>query len=112
MNLMDGVIKDGVFEGANVRIEGLTAADGEVTLGFRAEDAEVTSGAAQINAPIYTIELLGDAVMLAVKAGGQMVSVKAHKEYRAEIGDAVSFSVPPSICHVFDKATGARITAG
>jgi multiple sugar transport system ATP-binding protein len=112
MNLMDGTIRGGVFEGANVRIEGLKAADGEVTLGFRAEDADVIDAPAQINAPIYTIELLGDAVMLAVKAGGQMVSVKAHKEYRAGIGDAVSFSVPPNICHVFDKATGARISVG
>ncbi|OAN85868.1 ABC transporter ATP-binding protein [Sulfitobacter geojensis] len=112
MNLMDGTIRGGVFEGANVRIEGLRAADGEVTLGFRAEDADVVDAPAQINAPVYTIELLGDAVMLAVKAGGQMVSVKAHKEYRAGIGHAVSFSVPADICHVFDKATGARISLG
>ncbi len=113
MNLMDGTIKNGVFEGTNVRIEGLTAADGEVTLGFRAEDAGVAEdGAGQINAPVYTIELLGDAVMLAVRAGGQLVSVKAHKEYRANIGDAVGFSVPPSICHVFDRASGERISVG
>ncbi len=112
MNLMDGAIRDGVFEGANVRIEGLKAADGEVTLGFRAEDAAVSDTQAQINAPVYTIELLGDAVMLAVKAGGQLVSVKAHKEYRAVIKDAVSFSVPPAICHIFDRATGERISVG
>ena len=113
MNLMDGTIKGGVFEGTNVRIEGLNAADGEVTLGFRAEDAGLAEGGnGQITAPIYTIELLGDAVMLAVRAGGQMVSVKAHKEYRAEIGDSVSFSVPSEICHIFDRASGERISAG
>ena len=70
------------------------------------------TGKGQVNAPIYTIELLGDAVMLAVRAGGQMVSVKAHKEYRAGIGDAVSFSVPAEICHVFDRASGKRVSAG
>ncbi|UWR23225.1 ABC transporter ATP-binding protein [Sulfitobacter sp. S190] len=111
MNLMDGRITNGVFEGANVRIEGLSVADGDVTLGFRAEDAHVTpaGGQGQITAPIYTIELLGDAVMLTVRAGGQMTSVKAPKDFRADIGDEISFSVPSGICHVFDHATGERV---
>lgn len=110
MNLMDGTVRGGVFEGENVKISGLTAADGDITLGFRAEDAEVTpaSQQGQITAPIYTIELLGDAVMLTVRAGGQLVSVKAGKEFRAEIGDEISFSVPAAICHVFDRVSGER----
>jgi len=109
MNLMDGVIKGGTFTGTNVEISGLPAADGEVTLGFRAEDAEVATGKGQITAPIYTVELLGDAVMLAVRAGGQLVSVKASKDFRAEIGDEISFSVPPGICHIFNRASGERV---
>ncbi|MAN13239.1 MAG: ABC transporter ATP-binding protein, partial [Dinoroseobacter sp.] len=113
MNLMDGDMQDGVFTGKNVRIEGLTGPDGPITLGFRAEDASVASGReGEVSAPLYTIELLGDATMLAARAGGQMVSVKAHKEYRAEIGDPVSFSIPASICHLFDRETGARLQAG
>ena len=110
MNLMDGTIKSGTFTGKNVEISGLTAADGEVTLGFRAEDAAVTAAGekGQITAPIYTIELLGDAVMLAVRAGGQLVSVKAGKEFRAEIGSEISFSVSADICHVFDRESGER----
>lgn len=112
MNLMDGAIAGGAFTGTNAQISGLTAVDGEVTLGFRAEDATVaTDGNGQITAPIYTIELLGDAVMLAVRAGGQLVSVKAHKEFRANIGDSVSFNVPAEICHIFDRASGERIRA-
>lgn len=47
--------------------------------------------------------------MLTVRAGGELVSVKAHKEFRAEIGDMVSFSVPASICHLFDAEHGARL---
>ncbi len=111
MNLMDGTIKGGTFTGKNVEIDGLTAADGEVTLGFRAEDAAVTATGekGQIAAPVYTIELLGDAVMLAVRAGGQLVSVKAGKEFRAEIGSDIAFTVSPDICHIFDRATGVRV---
>ena len=109
MNLMDGTLTGGVFEAANVRIEGLDGPDGPVTLGYRAEDAHVADNAAQINAPVYTMELLGDATMITVRAGGALVSVKASKDYRAEIGDAVSIAVPSEICHLFDQKTGARV---
>ena len=78
----------------------------------RAEDAALAEpGVGQITAPIYTIELLGDATMLTVRAGGQLVSVKANKEFRAEIGDTISFSVPTAICHLFDKESGMRRAA-
>lgn len=109
MNLMDGEMRDGTFTGDKVTISGLPAVDGKVTLGFRAEDAALAEGSGQITAPIYTIELLGDAVMLTVRAGGQLVSVKTSKEFRAEIGDTVSFSIPAGICHAFDSNSGERI---
>ena len=109
MNLITGRITHGTFAGHNVEIGGLDAPDGEVVLGFRAEDAALSDVPAQINGRLYTIELLGDATMLAVRAGREMVSVKAGKEFRAEIGDRVSFSVPKNICHLFDAGTGERI---
>ena len=109
MNLMQGEISGGTFRGKNVEISGLGAEDGPVTLGFRAEDASVADCPAEIAAPIYTLELLGDATMLTVRAGGELVSVKAPKDFRAEIGDPVSFSVPVGICHLFDHETGKRL---
>ena len=111
MNLLKGTMKDGCFSGDNVEISGFSAADGPITLGFRAEDAAVSPSIGSINATVYTMELLGDATMIAVKAGGALVSVKANKDYRAKIGDQVSISVPQEICHLFDPSTGARIRA-
>ncbi|RMD94360.1 MAG: TOBE domain-containing protein, partial [Alphaproteobacteria bacterium] len=61
--------------------------------------------------PIYTLELLGDATMVAVRIGGALVSVKADKSFRAAIGDPVSIAVPRDHCHLFDSRTGARIGA-
>jgi multiple sugar transport system ATP-binding protein len=55
------------------------------------------------------MELLGDATMVSVRVGGALVSVKADKTYRAEIGDTVSLNVPSDICHLFEAGTGARI---
>ncbi|MDJ0683769.1 MAG: sn-glycerol-3-phosphate ABC transporter ATP-binding protein UgpC [Alphaproteobacteria bacterium] len=109
MNLVDGGIQGGVFTAQNTRIEGLSAPDGAVTLGFRAEDAEVVAADGQINAPIYTLELLGEVNMVTVRIGGAFVSVKTDKNYRAEIDDAVSIRVPRDHCHLFDAKTGERV---
>lgn len=109
MNLIDGQVSGGVFRAENVEIAGLSAPDGKVTLGFRAEDAQVTDQGGQMNAPIYTMELLGDATMVSVRIGGALVSVKADKGYRASIGDPVSIEVPPDACHLFNAETGARL---
>ncbi len=112
MNLMEGEIKDGAFHAKNVAIGGLDLPNGPVTLGYRAEDASLAEkGDGQITAPIYTMELLGDATMVSVRVGGALVSVKADKSYRAKIGETVSISVPADICHLFDAETGARIGA-
>ena len=109
MNLMEGAISGGTFRAQNVEIAGLSVTYGEVTLGFRAEDAEVVESGGQINSPIYTMELLGDATMVSVRIGGALVSVKADKNYRAEIGDMVSIKILQEHCHLFDSATGTRI---
>lgn len=110
MNLMEGHVSGGTFTADGVAISGLDAADGPLTLGFRAEDASLSeTGQGQITAPIYTLELLGDATMISVRIGDALVSVKADKTYRAEIGDMVSFSVPAEICHLFSAESGERL---
>ena len=52
MNLIEGQIKEGCFRAENIKIGGLKLRDGTATLGFRAEDATIFSGAdkTQINA--------------------------------------------------------------
>ena len=109
MNLIEGHVSGGTFTAERVSISGLSAADGDVTLGFRAEDASVVETGGQITAPIYTQELLGEATMVSIRIGGALVSVKADKNYRAEIADTVSIRVPTEHCHLFDAKTGARV---
>ncbi len=109
MNLVDGELKGGVFTAKNTKIAGLDGPDGKVTLGFRAEDAHVVAQGGEINAPIYTMELLGDATMVSVRISGALVSVKADKTYRAAIHEDVSIQVHKDHCHLFDAQTGARL---
>lgn len=110
MNLIEGSIEGGVFTASGIRIEGLpSAAKGPVTLGFRAEDATLADSNGQIEAPIYTVELLGEATMLSMRVAGELVSIKVGKDYRAEIGDMARVAIPAAACHLFDHSTGARI---
>ncbi|MBY6154324.1 sn-glycerol-3-phosphate ABC transporter ATP-binding protein UgpC [Vannielia litorea] len=111
MNLIEGTLSGGRFTAPNADIPGLTGPDGAVTLGFRAEDAQVVESGGQINAPIYTLELLGDATMVTVRIGKTLVSVRADKAFRAEIDDPVSIAVPATACHLFDGQNGQRIGA-
>ncbi len=110
MNLVDGIVDNGEFKAAHTALPGISAANGPVTLGFRAEDATLsTDQSGQINAPVYTLELLGDATMISVRIDGVLVSVKADKNYRANIGDPVSIKIEPQFCHLFNATTGARL---
>ncbi|MXU64789.1 ABC transporter ATP-binding protein [Oceanomicrobium pacificus] len=110
MNLIDGDMAAGRFTAPSTDIGGLDVPDGPVTLGFRAEDATLAAdGAGDITAPIYTLELLGDATMITVRIADALVSVKADKNFRAEIGTPVGISVPPEICHLFDRQSGERL---
>lgn len=109
MNLVTGLVTGGVFDGDHIRVAGLEAAEGTIQLGFRAEDAAIVETGGEINAAVYTMELLGDATMITVRVNGELVSVKAAKNYRAQIGDMVHISIPSDICHLFDAKTGARI---
>lgn len=111
MNLLSGHISGGVFDAENVKIKAFdTEVDGAVVLGFRAEDAAICDPLeAQISAPIYTLELLGDATMVTVKVGGALVSIKAAKGFRASIGTVVNACVPLDLCHLFDAVSGERL---
>jgi multiple sugar transport system ATP-binding protein len=109
MNLVSGNVFNNIFTGGDLKIEGLKAQNQPAQLGFRAEDASTVTEGGDIHAAVYTMELLGDATMITVRVNDELVSIKAHKDYRVKIGDMVHISVPKEICHLFDTKTGARI---
>ena len=110
MNLIDGSIENGTFTADKIEISGLqTEVSGPVTLGFRAEDASIAETKAEANSSVYSLELLGEATMVTMRAGGTILSVKSGKDYRAEIGDTVHARIPADICHLFDAKTGNHL---
>ena len=107
MNLIPGEITDGTFraEGLSVPAKGL----GPVTLGFRAEDVRVSPEAAQLTAPVYSMELLGDATLVSVRIGEALVSIRAPKDFRIDIGAPLHVAIPSDKTHLFDAQTGQRL---
>jgi len=110
MNLLTGVISNGIFTGDNVKIDGLSKKhSGDITLGFRAEDASIVKTKGSIIATAFSMELLGDMTMVSVKAGGALVSFKSDKNYFTEIGSEVRASIPSNLCLLFDPKTGEML---
>ena len=110
MNLMHGSISNGIFSGENVKIEGLNKEhSGDITLGFRAEDASIVESGGEISGAAFSVELLGDATMVSIRAGGELVSVKSEKNYYSEIGSTVMAHVPANLCLLFNEETGEMI---
>jgi len=110
MNLMHGSINDGVFTGDGVKIEGLNKKhSGNITLGFRAEDASIVNSKGAISAPAFSMELLGDMTMVSVRAGGEIISIKSDKNYYAEIGSKVMANIPANLCLLFNTQTGEML---
>ena len=109
MNLIAGQITDGTFRADGMQVAGL-AGNGPATLGFRAEDASVVSEGGNIAAPVYAMELLGDATLVSVRIGAALVSVRAPKDFRIEIGSPLQIKVPHAAVHLFDASSGARIS--
>ena len=111
MNLIAGEVAGGTFRAEGMQVPGLDAADGPVTLGFRAEDASVVAEGGNITAPVYSMELLGDATLVSVRIDAALVAVRAPKDFRIEIGAPLQIRVPLTAVHLFGKADGARIDA-
>ena len=109
MNLVSGSISGGTFTGPNVTIKGLKADDGAITLGFRAEDVEVVKRGGDAKAPVYSMELLGDATQVSIRSGSEILSGKAPKDFRADIGAPIGFKIDPAVCPLFAPETGARL---
>jgi len=108
MNLVEGVVTDGTFRAAGLTISGLKV-QGPVTLGFRAEDVQVSPEPAQLTAPVYSMELLGDATLVSVRIGEALVSIRAPKDFRIDIGAPLHVAIPTDKIHLFDAKSGTRL---
>jgi multiple sugar transport system ATP-binding protein len=109
MNLIAGAAHGGTLRHSSGSLPAPRLAEGNVTLGFRPEDAELADPeTADIRGEVFSSELLGDIVLVGVRAGQNLVNVKVGAEGGRRIGEPVGIRVNPHKIHAF-AATGERL---
>jgi ABC-type sugar transport system ATPase subunit len=109
MNLLPGVLSDGVVQlaGARLPLPGATGASREVMLGVRPGD--LTLGASGIPARVEFIEDFGDSSIVNLDVDGRRVKMRSGELPGVQEGQQVLLAFAPSAAHLFDRASGERI---
>jgi multiple sugar transport system ATP-binding protein len=92
--------------------DGLPLSDGSpITIGLRPEYLKLTDqgGAA---AEVQVVEPLGMSTQFYALLAGEQVCVYAIGRANVAAGDNIQLTIDPSLLHVFDPKSGARITGG
>jgi len=88
--------------------------DGQpVAYGIRPEHLQIAArdSAASVPAEVTVVEPTGAETELLLDAGGAPVVLVSHGRPVVNPGDRIGLAVDPSMVHVFDQTTGARIAA-
>jgi multiple sugar transport system ATP-binding protein len=112
MNFVQGSLGAGLFtcSGGSLPTT-LRSSYNAVSLGFRPEDCHITvaTEAHVLCGTTYSIELIGDHVLVTCRVDGQSIVVKADKTFTQEIGAKVGIAVPTDRTYVFATESGERL---
>ncbi len=106
MNFIPGTATGGRFTAPGVALPGAPG-EGELTAGFRAEDA-ILSETGAFEGVVYEIEPTGESTYLILDIGKARSMVRADKRFRPSPGTPVRFDVEPNRVLFFDTETGLR----
>jgi multiple sugar transport system ATP-binding protein len=114
MNLIDGEVKDGVFEGGGgLRVAGFGSANiRQAVLGVRPEDIHVVAPGAEtanLTAPIYSVELTGESTFVSVHAGDHLITMRADKNFTGTFDQPIGVNIPPDRAFLFDRESQNRV---
>ncbi len=113
MNFVAGRMEKGILSlpGMQLRLSG-TSFSGEVQVGIRPEDIELSDAAAHDGASgeVYAVELLGSDVLVVLTWAGALITARAPSSFRAKPGERVGFYFSPGRTLLFEPKTGRRIT--
>lgn len=109
MNFIEGIAEGGSFVAPGV--SNLHApVNGNLTLGFRAEDV-VQSDSGRFKGKVFEVEPTGEATYVVLEMGEARTIIRAAKKFRPQIGSELRFELQDSHTLFFDTATGRRIRA-
>ena len=110
MNLIEGRVNDGMFTapGISVAAKGIEG-DRDLTLGVRPEDCHVGPSDTHLDGAVFAIEPTGDLTYLTIKAGEDLIEVKADRGYRADLDAPEHVAFNLDRLYFFDPETGIRV---
>ncbi|HEV7274664.1 MAG TPA: ABC transporter ATP-binding protein [Devosiaceae bacterium] len=112
MSLVPGEVAEGQFRHPGGSLP-VSCRDGAILLGQHAGDLHLTEpGAGDFAGTVYSSELLGDAALLGIRLGKDMVTLKVAPEAQIEVGASAGVRFDRTRLHLFDAASGERIGAG
>jgi multiple sugar transport system ATP-binding protein len=94
------------------------ASSPKVIVGVRPEHLTTTPGPASaaaadtLSATLELAEPLGHQLLLHLRAGGEMLTVRSESGPRPPLGSVMHVGIPSERLHLFDAETGASLTAG
>jgi sn-glycerol 3-phosphate transport system ATP-binding protein len=108
MNLVPGVVRDGVLSVAEARVARVPTPDGPVTVGSRPEHLRVHTTAAEGRVParVDFTEPLGSHALVTTLIGDTRVVAQAPAQVFLESGTKVWLELPPERTYFFDTETG------
>jgi multiple sugar transport system ATP-binding protein len=100
-------------DGIRWPLGGAHGSDGQaVTYGVRPDHLELSgTGTAAVPGEVVVVEPTGSETELVVKIGSAQMIVETHGRPSLQPGDKVSFAVNPANVHLFDQASGTRLSA-
>ena len=111
MNVVKGALEGKNFMSNGAKIA--TPVGGKIAtavLGVRPEDCSVVAPAkGAIKGEIYTTELIGDHTLVTVRAGSDLLVVKAAKDFIAKPGEKIGIGFNTDHLFVFDESSGLRV---
>lgn len=109
MNLLQGKVRNGLFNHDGGTIELAGEPDGDVVVGIRPEDISLVGDAkGDLDGTVYSSELLGDCTLIHTQVGKTLVAAKVGPEDIREMNTAVSLHLARGKLHLFDPTTGNR----
>jgi multiple sugar transport system ATP-binding protein len=111
MNMMRGALDAGAFVKQGIRIgTAIAGSSPAVVLGVRPEDGSVVApDAGAVRGEVFATELIGDHTLVTVSSGQDTLTVKASKDFSANVGERVGIHFAPDRQYLFDASTGARL---
>ena len=113
MNLVEGRITGGNFEAQGVSLPVAEPDRGDVVMGIRPEDVQLTrDGDAPISGKLYALELTGDSTLVTLRNGATSICARGPADFEAPIDAPCALAPKPGArIHLFDKKTGQRLDA-